>query len=260
MLVLLQVQVIAYAVKPFKFAFITDLHIATSSVTAIEDIKNTVDEINAQNDIAFVIIGGDITHAADSFSMALAKKILQQLKVPYYLTAGNHDVAWNTFSNSAFLSVFQQRHFSFTYNGVKFISIISAPSEKYALGHFAPQDIDWLATELKLAKKSPLFFITHYPLLPGDVDNGMHIEQLLAKTRVQAVISGHYHRNVCLNYNGINGLVLRSNLRANASAGGYTIIAVSDSITISEKRLNAPARQWLTFPLTNKLPNFPINN
>jgi hypothetical protein len=96
-----------------------------------------------------------------------------------------------------------------------------------------------------------VFLVTHYPLLEGDIDNRLDLINIFRSYNVQAVLNGHYHRNVLLNYDEIPGIVNRSVLRANQTAVGYSIYSVSDSLKVSEKIIGHSEINWLTLPLKN---------
>ena len=49
-----------FAVEPFRFALLTDLHI-TPGALSVEDLENSVKQINNTKEIDFVIVSGDIT-------------------------------------------------------------------------------------------------------------------------------------------------------------------------------------------------------
>ena len=51
--------------------------------------------INSMNDIAFVVLSVDFTELRTDVEIKLAKEILSELKVPYYILAGNHDTGWS---------------------------------------------------------------------------------------------------------------------------------------------------------------------
>ena len=96
----------------------------------------------------------------------------------------------------------------------------------------------------------PVFVVTHYPLLTGDVDNWKDMTQLLRKFNIQALLGGHYHRNTFLNYDGIPGIIHRSTLRGKQAVGGYSILCVADTLTVSEKVIGQEEQEWLKLPLT----------
>ena len=72
----------------------TDIHI-TPKTSSLEDLQNSVNQINTSGDIDFVLVTGDITEEGDRASMTAAKLILDQLKMKYYIIPGNHDTKWS---------------------------------------------------------------------------------------------------------------------------------------------------------------------
>ena len=61
---------------PFRFAFVTDTHIGSPDGVAEEDLRRTIRDINAQSDLSFVVLTGDITELGTNQELALAKKLL----------------------------------------------------------------------------------------------------------------------------------------------------------------------------------------
>src|SRR5262249_46703688 len=84
-------------------------------------------------------------------------------------------------------------------------------------------------------KNQPLVFITHYPLDEG-IDNWYVVLDLLKKYNTQVALCGHIHRNSHASFEGVPGVMGRSNLRGNAAAGGYTLVEVKDGKRIFPKR------------------------
>ena len=242
-----------YAGETFRFALFTDLHIQTTNLQPDTDLYNAVNEVNSLENIDFVLISGDITESGDLASLKKAKTILDNLHFPYYITVGNHELKWSESGATDFIRVFGNDKFSFNHKGFKFIGFATGPIIKMGDGHIAPQDIDWVETELKATGTSkPVIAVTHYPLLTGDVDNWYDMTDILRKYNVQAILNGHYHRNAILNYDAIPGIVNRSTLRAKNSMGGYSIYTISDSIHIFEKIVGQQERLWLSIPVEQK--------
>ena len=250
---LLQLPFEAFSASSFKFALFTDLHISVANPVPALDLQNAVNEINATDGIDFVIVSGDVSENGDKSSLQDAKKMLDKLRIPYYITAGNHETKWSESGATDFAKIFGNDKFSFHHKGCEFIGFTSGPIIKMGDGHIAPQDIDWVKSELnKTGNKVPFFVITHYPLLTGDVDNWYEMTDVIRQFNVQAVLNGHYHRNVILNYDGIPGIVNRSTLRAKDLVGGYSIYSISDSIRVFEKKIKQNQRLWLTLPFENR--------
>ncbi len=245
--------IIGFAQRPFSFALLTDLHISATNPQASEDLQMVIDEINTNNQIEFILVSGDVTNYGDKLSLEMAKGILDQLKNPYYIVPGNHEMKWSESGATDFAKIFGDDKFSFTYNDCYFIGFATGPIIKMGDGHVAPQDIEWTKKQLKkIGKNNPIFVVTHYPLLNGDVDNWYEVTDVIRRYNVQAVLGGHYHRNVFLNYDEIPGIVHRSTLRGNEPKGGYSILNVSDSIYVYEKIIGKTARKWLSLPFGKK--------
>lgn len=58
-----------------------------------------------------------------------------------------------------------------------------------------------------------MILVTHYPLMDGDVDNWYEVTDAVRPYNVRLFIGGHYHSNRDLRYDGIPGVLMRSNLR-----------------------------------------------
>lgn len=253
-ILLLTSWVACFSAFAFRFAFITDLHIRTDKNQPTEDLTCAVNEINSNNAIDFVIIGGDVTESGDSASLCKAKELLDKLNKPYYITFGNHDVRQSPPDKRIYMKIFGSDRFSFLYKNILFVGFTTAPVSAYGVGHISKPDLEWVNLKLKEIKpETPVIVTTHYPLQGGDVDNWFEMTDILRIYNVQAVLNGHYHRNAVLNYDGIPGIVNRSTLRGSETKGGYSIYTVSDSLSVAEKLTGIEEREWLSVPLEQKI-------
>ena len=66
--------------QDFRFALITDTHIADNT-SAAEDLKNSIEQINATPNLDFVLVTGDISENGDRKSLQIAHDLLSQLKI-----------------------------------------------------------------------------------------------------------------------------------------------------------------------------------
>ena len=252
-LLLSQFVSLAFAAEPFRFVLFTDLHISPTNHQPTEDLQNAVNDVNAMKNIDFVIVAGDVTESGDNESLLIVKKVLQKLHITYCIIPGNHETKWSESGATDFQRIFGDDKFSFAHKGCQFIGFNTGPIIKMGDGHIAPQDINWMKNVLKKTGKSiPIFVITHYPLQTGDVDNWFSMTDVLRKYNIQAIFGGHYHRNALLSYDGLPGIVFRSTLRDKESVGGYSILSVSDSIQVFEKKIGQHEQKWLTLPLETK--------
>lgn len=229
---LLQAQV-----KSFRFVHISDTHIGSPNGAAEEDLMRTVRDINAMNDVAFVIITGDITELGTDKELELAKKLLDSLRVKYYIIPGNHDSGWSESGGVSFTRIFGYDKFTFDYNGIRFIGCASGPYVRMSDGHIPRDAIVWMDSLLqKTSKQQPLIFCNHYPLDNG-LDNWYEVTDRLKQYNTILAICGHGHFNKAMNFEDIPGVMGRSNLRAKAAVGGYNIVDVrTDSIIYTERR------------------------
>ena len=239
----------------FSFALLTDLHISTSNPKPMEDLQRSIEEINQNPNIEFVVVTGDLTESGDRASIEAVKAALDGLNVPFYAASGNHETTWSESGVMDFTRVFGDSRFAFSHNGMYFIGFNSGPVIRMADGHVAPQDIAWLKHNLdsvSAAGEAPIFVFTHYPLRNGDVDNWYDVTDVLRQHNVQCVLGGHYHRNLLFDCDGIADVLNRSNLRDKDEVNGYSIIQVTDSIRFHEKRIGASEQHWLSLPFGNK--------
>lgn len=265
---LLATSVLHAQIKSFRFIHISDTHIGSPNGSAEEDLRRTVHDINTLNDVAFVIITGDITELGTDAQLAKAKEILDSLKVKYYIIPGNHDTGWSESGGDHYTSTFGYDKFSFDYNGIRFIGCASGPYVRMSDGHIPRSAIVWLDSLLaKTPRDLPVIFCNHYPIDDG-VDNWYEITDRLVKYNTKLIICGHGHANRALNFETIPGIMGRSNLRAKAPLGGYNLVDVyNDSIVYTERRPGSePLLSWAKidlnkrdFPKKYKRPSYAVN-
>src|SRR5215510_7427012 len=94
----------AFGQAPIKFVHISDTHIGSNN--ADTDLRRTVQDINNDPTLQFVVISGDITEFGADKEIRLAKQILDSLNKPWYIIPGNHDGNWSESGANTFKSVF----------------------------------------------------------------------------------------------------------------------------------------------------------
>lgn len=240
--------------QTFRFAHVTDTHVGGS--TGAEDLLRTVADINQQADIDFVILSGDVTEFGSEEELIEAKSIISKLSKPCYITPGNHDSKWSESGNNDFVRVFGAEGYSFQKNGFLFVGTASGPNMRMAPG-LVPREqmvfLDSILTNMK-DPNQPIIFVNHYPL-DESLSNWYEVIDLLKTRNVQVSLLGHGHSNKLFNFEGIPGVMGRSNLRAKNEIGGYNIVTVtSDTIFYAER---TPGLQ--TKPVWCKVPVGPKN-
>ncbi len=223
--------------KPFRFVHISDTHIGSPSGSAEEDLRQTIADINSMSDIPFVVITGDITELGTDAQLRLARQLLDELKVPYYIIPGNHDACWSESGGVSFARVFGYDKFQFDYQGIRFLGCPSGPYVRMSDGHIPRDAIVWLDKLLdKTSPDQPLIFFNHYPI-DSSLDNWYNITDRLRNYNTLMIGCGHGHGNRQFNFDDIPGVMGRSNLRVKDATGGYNLVDVGkDTITYSERR------------------------
>ena len=239
--------------QEFRFALITDTHIGGS--TGADDLQSTIDDINSLKDIEFVILAGDVTEFGSGKELTDAKSILNKLAKPWYIVPGNHDSKWSESGNNDFVTIFGSEGFAFEKNGILFIGTASGPNMRMAPGLVPREQILFLERTLKSMKDTlqKVIFINHYPL-DESLSNWYKVIDLLKKRNIQLSILGHGHANKIFNFEGITGVMCRSNLRAKETKGGYNLVTVkNDTVYFNEKNPGEIEKQaWHKIPLQNR--------
>lgn len=207
-------------VRPFKFAYLADIHVDAWTLS-VEDLESSVADINSQKDIDFVIFAGDITEFGSDEEIMKAKEVMDKLVIPYYIIAGNHDSKWSESGCNTFAKVFGYEVFEFEFNGVKFIGTNSGPNMRMMPALVPRETMVWLdSVTMATPKNMPVISVNHYPL-----DNAMlnykELLDYLRRTNIQLAMCGHGHNNNALDFSGVRGAMGRSNLRSGKRAQGF---------------------------------------
>ena len=260
----------------FRFAQLTDIHLSPNNPNPTEDLLRSIAQINATDSIDFVLVTGDIAEEGDRTTMEKVKSCLDLLKVKYYVVLGNHETKWSDSGCTAFGEIFGGERFEFEHKGFLFLGFNSGPLMRMAYGHVVPQDIRWMTETMERYNAGnsrpdkPVILVTHYPMTEGDVDNWYEVTDAVRPYNIRLFIGGHYHRDRDLRYDGIPGILMRSNLRDKDEKPGYGIYEITeDSILVHTQRIGEPKRQWAAFSLTDsyydrngkaeKYPDFSVN-
>ncbi|HEX4119720.1 MAG TPA: PQQ-binding-like beta-propeller repeat protein [Verrucomicrobiae bacterium] len=220
-----------------RFAWLSDTHIGSPNSEA--DLRASVKDINSLDGLSFVIVSGDVTEFGSHAQFVTAKALLDPLRVPCHVIPGNHDCKWSESGATEFAKIWGDDRFVFDAEGYCFIGLHEGPVMKMGDGHFAPQDLRWLDATLNATPRGqPIIFVTHYPV-DNEIDNWFEALDELKKFNTQAILVGHGHRNKKMDFEGVPGVMGRSNLRATNAIGGYSLVEIKDGeMTVAER---APA-------------------
>ena len=221
--------------RNFSFAYLSDIHIALGA-KSVEDAQACVEDINKNPQLKFSIFAGDITEFGTDEEIALAKSIFDKLEKPYYIVAGNHDAKWSESGCNTFVKSFGYEEFAFDFGGIKFIGTNSGPNMRMAPALLPRESMVWLdSISRTIDPQQPLIFINHYPM-DTSMLNYSQVLDVLKRMNTQLIMSGHWHQNRPMVYEGIPAVIGRSTMCTGKEGPGYTIVKVEGSvITFSER-------------------------
>lgn len=257
-------------VESFRFVQLTDLHLTGTNPHPTEDLLRSIAQINATDSLDFVLVTGDLTEEGDREALLKVKECLDLLRYPYHVVMGNHETKWSESGCTAFQEIFGEERFAFMHKGIQFLGFNSGPLLRMAYGHVGPHDLRWIKNTIK-SYQQPVMLVTHYPILPGDVDNWYEVTDAVKPYNIRLFIGGHYHRNMNQRYDGIPGVLMRSNLRDKDGLPGYGIYHVTgDSVIVFEQRIGEKQKRLYAYSLKSQYfdhqskakqyPDFSVNN
>ncbi|WP_170845719.1 glycoside hydrolase family 9 protein [Parapedobacter composti] len=238
--------------QPFQFAHVTDTHVG--GATGAEDLERTVADINANPNLDFVILSGDVTEFGSDEELALAKQILDKLRIPWYVIPGNHDTNWSESGGNSFRKVFGGETFAFVHKGYLFVGTNSGPNMRMSPGQVPRENLVWMDSLFTAHpdKDMPLIYVNHYPQ-DSSLNNWFEALNRVKQRNVQLFFCGHGHQNKVYDFEGIPSIMGRSNLRAKDSVGGYNIVTIADrQATYQERNPGVGTKEpWAVVPLRN---------
>ena len=248
LIVLLLANVVSDAQK-LTFAHVTDTHVGSHS--GASDLEKTVEDINRQDSIDFVLLTGDITEFGSDEELLLARRIIEQLNKPWYALPGNHDSKWSESGNNSFVSIFGAEEFAFEKGGYLFAGTASGPNMRMAPGLVPREQIVFLDSLLshRSQPQQPVVFVNHYPL-DESLSNWYEIIDRLKAANIKATLLGHGHRNHLYNFEEIPGVMGRSNLATNQKGAGYNLVTIAKDTMYYQERLS----HGITLPVWCKVP------
>jgi 3',5'-cyclic AMP phosphodiesterase CpdA len=183
--------------------------------------ETAIAQVNAA-DVDLVLIAGDLTQSGRAEEMADFQAQIKKFHAPVWYVPGNHDVGnklagTNGTATAARTERYEQlagpSWFSRSLHGVRVIGINSP-----ILGSgFPSEERMWKFLEAELGRPAgePTFLLTHYPLFVTNLDEPgggywniepaprQRLYALLNQGGVKAVFSGHLHRSLNNQYEGI---------------------------------------------------------
>lgn len=180
----------------------------------LDNFHKAVDYINELKP-DFVTICGDLVNTAGDEVYADFLEIKERLEVPIYLVAGNHDVLRTPTYNS--LTYYRETIGSDYYSfDVKGYSFVVTNTQLWDAGPQDERDLHrrWFDWTMAVQEDGKSFVLGHYPLRDTEPDTEQYLLDKLDDKNSIAYLSGHAHRTIIDEYNGV--------LLVSARSVGYT--------------------------------------
>ncbi|MEM2546972.1 MAG: metallophosphoesterase [Candidatus Bathyarchaeia archaeon] len=273
-----------------KFAVLSDPHISLPALgvvdgfklgtKTVELLKAAVTEINSVSDVDFVLVLGDLTQDAEPWNIDTCKLILDQLKVPYYVVLGNHDVSLvpteakpNVIigvSRWTFVSAFQGERGGFQGNGRSYYTVELAPDlllvalDTTGWGQFygwggcvLPDQLSWLESVLKENPNKFVIVAAHHNFVywhPDEetgvknwnwfaVSNAEEVRRIFEKYGVKLVLTGHRH--ISTRYQLVNGVYYFTHAATSTYPMRWTLYELTPtSLSWEVRDIRVPTEIW----------------
>lgn len=191
--------------------------------------------------VDFTVINGDLIHDDPSF-FPEAKQKYDQLKMPYYVSHGNHDkidpATWEKIWKIP-------QHFAFEMNDAGFLILNTADDA----GKYICPDVAWTRDHLARfqSKKQLLIFMHITPLkwTNGGIDCPEIVELFNKQSNLKAVFHGHDHDQDNVKENHGKHYFFDSHIAGNWGTDyrGYRIIEILNDGEILTYQMNPAAKQ-----------------
>ena len=242
----------------FRFAQVCDTQFGTSGYDHdVATFEQAVRQINAMK-LDFVVVCGDLVNKPTDRSFADFKKIKAKLTMPCYYVPGNHDVGNEPTADTLakYRKTMGKDYFSFEYKAHLFVCVNSSLWKAPIADETEKQDA-WLEETLATAakKKMPVFVVAHYPLYVKQPDEAETYSNLPIATRqallelfkasgVVAVLTGHAHRIIVNDYQGIQMVSGEATSKTHGSPLGFRVWHIHGSPPFKHKSvtLEAPTK------------------
>ena len=213
-----------------RFAVLTDTHVSlTDRLYNREAIEAAISEINADDDIDFVVFSGDLTVNGAAEDVRFGHELLSQLAKPLFAIPGNHESCWSDNQCRVWKELFGDWHFAADFGKYRLIGLRTGPFMHMAPARVDARELEFLRREFEnLAPGREVILVVHEPIDDG-MSNWREFVEAIDPSRVAVCVGGHLHCNKLGELCGIPDLIFRQLAsKTGEFAPGYGIVELSD--------------------------------
>lgn len=202
-----------------KFVVLSDLHVVpeqalSHGLDTHARLETAIAYVNdSHGDADFVVLNGDLADHGVRAAYERLAAALTELRVPYYMTLGNHD------DRATFLEVFGADLAAETgcidrvvaAKGYRVVILDTLDPEGDHVGRLSEAQLDWLSRQLAAAAAEPVVVVLHHNFAPLGVQtdfltlsNRTALAAILRRhPDIRQVISGHAHMTTSGMFQGV---------------------------------------------------------
>lgn len=195
----------------------------------------------ANRGLDYVFINGDLVHDDAKF-VPLVKEKFNALKVPFYVSHGNHDHMTESDWEQIFGTPW---HYSFEQKGIPFIVLNTAD----AAGKYICPDLEWTKEALnKYSKAKQLYLFMHITpkkWTEAGIECPELVEMFDKQKNLKLVFHGHDHKEDNIKVHNNKHYCFDSHIGGNWGTDyrGYRIVEVLNSGTVITYQMNPLTKQ-----------------
>lgn len=168
-----------------------------------DQLASLIKKVNTLKDVDFLVLAGDVSDFSLRKEYEWVNERLDQLKVPYFMVVGNHDLIAN--NSAVFEKVYGSKNFSFQFKNYIFL-LHDTNSREYNYNGKVP-DLNWLKQEIEKNKSNWVVPVSHVPPFDIDFDRKLekeYVDLFSTNNHVNISLHGHMH-NFSDNYHYNDG-------------------------------------------------------
>ncbi len=227
--------------QTFKYVWLSELNIGHEN--SDQNLEVIVENINSIEEVKFVFITGNLTISGTDKDFETAKEILDKLNVPYLVIPGNQDVKQSESGTAIFTELFDDNKFSYSQDSIHYIGLNSCLTWQTNIGHFSPEDLNWLREELSgIEPNQEIYFIVHYPF-DKSIDNWFKVTNTFSEHNLQAIYFGDSKRFTEKKFHNIKAIGVNPSLDKKKKSGSFTLITnTPDSLILYKHEIDNPPK------------------